>query len=169
MVKNWGEEKMNWRGGRRRLKANFTDGFTDGYKINYYFNLFRRWCFKNLSVNFEFRTKMFNCPPYFSQSVGKSVGNLTRSEMHLMHNPLVFAQSVGNCVGYKFVGVSVGDVVAFQVIIFELSVKYRRTYVSRYGRRWCGGITSNCFRTLCGIPTDIRTSVWPSVMWWHYQ
>ena len=28
---------------------------------------------------------------------------------------------------FKFVGVSVGDVVAFQVIIFELSVKCRRT------------------------------------------
>ena len=28
---------------------------------------------------------------------------------------------------FKFVGVAVGDWVAFQVIIFELSVKYRRT------------------------------------------
>jgi len=28
---------------------------------------------------------------------------------------------------FKFVGVAVGDVVAFQVIIFELSVKHRRT------------------------------------------
>jgi hypothetical protein len=95
MVKNWGEEKMNWRGGRGRLKANFIDRFTDGYKINYYFNLFHRWGVKNPSVNFEFRTKIFNCPPYFSQSVGK----LTRSEMHLMHNPLIFARSVGNFVG----------------------------------------------------------------------
>jgi len=91
MVKNWGEEKMNWRGGRGRLKASFTDG----YKINYYFNLFRRWGVKNPSVIFEFRTKFFNGAPYFSNSVGK----MTRLEMHLMHNPLIFAQSVGNCVG----------------------------------------------------------------------
>jgi hypothetical protein len=94
-VKNWGEEKMNWRGGRGNLNASFTDG----YKINYYFNLFHRWGVKNPSVNFEFRTKFFNDPPYFSWSVGKSVGNITRSEMHLMHNPLKFARSVGNFVG----------------------------------------------------------------------
>jgi len=122
MVKNWGEEKMNWRGGRGSLNANFTDGFTDVYKINYYFNLFRRWGVKNPSVNFEFRTKFFNGPPYFSQSVGKSVGNLTRSEMHLMRNPLIFAQSVGNSVG-----------------------------------------------KIKNVPTAIYSSVWPSVMWWHYQ
>jgi len=53
----------------------------------------------NLSVNFEFRTKIFNDPPYFSRSVGKSVGNMTRSEVHLMHNPLKFARSVGNFIG----------------------------------------------------------------------
>jgi hypothetical protein len=99
MVKNWGEEKMKWRGCRGRLKASFTDGFPDGYKINYYFNLFRRWGVKNPSVIFEFRTKFFNGAPYFSNSVGKSVGKMTRSKMHLMHNPLIFAQSVGNCVG----------------------------------------------------------------------
>jgi hypothetical protein len=51
--------------------------------------------FQNMSVNFEFRTKFFNDPPYFSWSVG----NMTRSEMHLMHNPLKFARSVGNLVG----------------------------------------------------------------------
>jgi len=28
---------------------------------------------------------------------------------------------------FKFVGVAVGDLMAFQVIIFELSVKHRRT------------------------------------------
>jgi hypothetical protein len=122
MVKKWWEEKMNWRGGRGTLKANFTYGFTDGYKINYYFNLFRRWGVKNPSVNFEFRTKICNCPPYFSQSVGKSVGNLTRLEMHLMHNPLVFAQSVSNCVG-----------------------------------------------KIENVPTAINSSVWSSVIWWHYQ
>ena len=86
MVKNWGEEKMNWRGGRGRLKASFTDGF-------------RRWGVKHPSVIFEFHTKFFNGAPYFSNSVGKSVGKMTRSEMHLMHNPLIFAQSVGKCVG----------------------------------------------------------------------
>jgi hypothetical protein len=93
-VKNWGEEKINWRGGRGNLNASFTYG----YKINYYFNLFRRRCVKNPSVNFEFRTKFFNDPPYFEWSVGKSVGNMTRPEMHLMHNPLKFTRSVGNVV-----------------------------------------------------------------------
>ena len=53
----------------------------------------------NPSVNFEFRTKIFNDPPYFSRSVGKSVGNMTRSEAHLMRNPLKFAQYVSNVVG----------------------------------------------------------------------
>jgi len=48
---------------------------------------------------FEFRTKIFNDSPYFSWSVGNSVGKLTRSEMHLMHNPLEFTRSVGNGVG----------------------------------------------------------------------
>jgi len=96
MLKNWGEEKMNWRGGRGRLKASFTDGFTDWYKINYYFNLFRRWWVKNPLVS---RTKFFNATPYFSLSVGTSVGKMTRSEMHLMHNPSIFTRSVGNCVG----------------------------------------------------------------------
>jgi len=98
-VRNEGEEKMNWMGGHLNLYGSFTDGFIDGYKINYYFNLFHRWCVKNPSVNFEFRTNFFNDPPYFSWSVGKSVGNMTQSEMHLMHNPLKFARSVGNCVG----------------------------------------------------------------------
>jgi len=94
-VRNEGEEKMNWTGGQLNLYGSFTDG----YKINYYFNLFRRWCVKNPSVNFEFRTKIFNDPPYFSRSVGKSVGNMTRLEAHLMHNPLKFARSVGNFIG----------------------------------------------------------------------
>jgi hypothetical protein len=86
---------MNWAGGHLNLYGSFTDG----YKINYYFNLFRRWCVKNPSVNFEFRTKIFNDPPYFSWSVGNSVGNITRSEAHLMRNPLKFALFVGNVVG----------------------------------------------------------------------
>jgi len=132
--------------------------------------------FENPSVIFEFCTNIFNYPPYFSQSVGK----LTRSEMHLMHRPLEFAQSVGDFVGNIIhrqltdglysVGKVVGDCgissdyfwtlcemstdkiplvlptdnipsvyasvsVAFQVIIFELSVKCRRTVVRQYGRR----------------------------------
>jgi hypothetical protein len=87
-VKNWGEEKMNWSGGWRDLYGSFTDE----YKINYYFNLFRQWSVKNPSVNFEFQTKIFNDPPYFSWSVGNSVGELTRSEVHLMHNPLEFCR-----------------------------------------------------------------------------
>jgi hypothetical protein len=62
---------------------------------------------------------------------------MTWSEAHLMHNRLKFALFVGNFIGkltrrqltdgFKFIGVSVGDRVAFQVIIFELSVKCRRT------------------------------------------
>ena len=35
-------------------------------------------------ANFEFRTKIFNDPPYFSWSVGNSVSNITRSEAYLM-------------------------------------------------------------------------------------
>jgi hypothetical protein len=68
-------------------------------------------------------------------SVGNSVGKLTRSEMHLMHRPLESAQSVGDLVGniirrqmtdgFYSVGKFVG-IVAFQVIIFELSMKCRR-------------------------------------------
>jgi len=127
----------------------------------YYFNLFRRWSFENPSVIFEFRTNIFNYSPYVLLSVGNSVGNLMRSEMHLMHRPLKFAQSVGDFVGnltcrqmtdeLYSIGKSVGDcgisstyfrtlceipmdgypsvIVAFQVIIFELSVKCRRTVI----------------------------------------
>jgi hypothetical protein len=138
-----------------------TDSPTDIKK--YYFNLFRRWRFKNPSVIFEFRTNIFNYPPYFSLSVGK----LTRSEMHLMHRPLEFAQSIGDLVGNficrqmtdglhsvgKFVGdcgissdyfrtlcempmdlissVCTSVIVVFQVIIFKLSVKCRRTLFRR--------------------------------------
>jgi hypothetical protein len=114
-VRNEGEEKMNWTGGRWNLYGSFTDGFTDGYKINYYFNLFRRQSVKNPSVNFEFRTKFFNDPPYFLWSVGNSIGKMTRSEMHLMHNPLEFARSVGNFVGK-----------------LDPPTTYRRTYIRRY-------------------------------------
>ena len=162
-VKNGRDEKMNWRGEQCDLYGNFTDG----YKKKYYFNLVRRWRFKNPSVIFEFRTNIFNYPPYFSLSVGK----LTRSEMHLMHRPLEFAQSIGDLVGNficrqmtdglhsvgKFVGdcgissdyfrtlcempmdlissVCTSVIVVFQVIIFKLSVKCRRTLFRRYGRR----------------------------------
>jgi len=48
---------------------------------------------------FEFRTKIFNDLPYFSWSVGNSVGELMRLEMHLMDDLLEFAQSVSNGVG----------------------------------------------------------------------
>jgi hypothetical protein len=37
---------------------------------------------------------------------------------------------------------------------------------------WPSGIwyiTSNYFRTLCEMPTDLSPSVWPSGIWWHYQ
>ena len=158
---------MNWRGGRWNLYGSFTDGFTDRYKINYYFNLSRRWSVKNPSVIFEFRTNIFNYPPYFLLFVGK----LTQSEMHLMHRPLEFTQSVGDLVGnitrrqmtdsLNFIGKCVGDcgissdyfrtlcempmdlissvctsvIVVFQVIIFKLSVKCRRTLFHRYVRR----------------------------------
>jgi hypothetical protein len=114
-VRNEGEEKMNWTGGRWNLYGSFTDG----YKINYYFNLFHRWSVKNPLVNFEFRTKSFNDPPYFLWSVGNSVGKMTRSEMHLMHNPLEFARSVGIFVGK-----------------LDPPTTYQQTYIRRYWRRW---------------------------------
>ena len=47
---------------------------------------------------------------------------------------IIFELSV-KCRRTKSVGVAVGDRVAFQVIIFEFSVKCRRTYVRRCGRR----------------------------------
>jgi hypothetical protein len=157
---------MNWRDGRWNLYDSFTDEFTDGYKINYYFNLFRRWSVKNTSVIFEFRTKSFNDPPYFSWSVGKM-----RSEKHLMHNPLEFAQSFDNFFGnlptdlYPSVVTSV--IVAFQVIIFELSVNCRRTYSVGMDVGDCG-ISSNYFRTVCEMPTGLfrRYGRW----WlWHFK
>jgi len=101
------------------LYGSFTDGFTDGYKINYYFNLFSRWSVKNPSVNFEFRTKIFNDSPFVSWSIGNSLGTMTRSEMHLMHNPLEFARSVGNFVGK-----------------LDPSTTYGRTCIRRYWCRW---------------------------------
>jgi hypothetical protein len=136
---------MNWSGGRGNLYASFTDGFTDGYKINYYYNLFRQWGVKNPSVNFEFRTNIFNDPPYFSWSVGNSVGKLTRSEMQLMHNPLKFERSVGNFVSK-----------------LHPPTMYRRTHIRRYGR-WDCGISSNYFRTLCEMLMDLYPSILGSV------
>jgi hypothetical protein len=85
----------------------------------YYFKLFHRWSFENPSVNFEFRTIIFNYPPYFSQSVGNSVGNLTRSEMHLMHRLLEFAQFVDD----------------FICNIDPLTT-YKRTRIRRQIHRW---------------------------------
>jgi len=125
------------------LYGSFTDGFTDGYKINYYFNLFCRWSVKNPSVNFEFRTKIFNKPPFFSWSVGNSIGTMTRSDMHLMHNPLEFARSVGNFVGK-----------------IDPLTNYRRTYSRRYVCRWLW----NFKWTLCEMPTDLYPSVCMSVI-----
>jgi hypothetical protein len=65
--------------------------------------------------------------------------------MHLMHRPLEFAHSVGDFVGnitrgqltngFYFVGNIVGN---------------------------CG-ISSDYFRTLCEMPTDLIPSVWTSV------
>jgi len=109
---------MNLRGGRWNLYGNFTDGFTDGYKINYYFNLFRQKSVKNPSVFFEFHTKIFNDPPYFSWSVGNSIRKMTRSEMHLMHTPLEFAKSVSHFVD------NIGS-----------PTTYRQTYSRWYGHR----------------------------------
>jgi hypothetical protein len=75
-----------------------------------------------------------------------SVGKLTQSEMHLMHRPLEFTQSVGDLVGnitrrqmtdsLNFIGKCVGD---------------------------CG-ISSDYFRTLCEMPTDLIPSVYTSVI-----
>jgi hypothetical protein len=101
------------------LYGSFTDEFTDGYKINYYFNLFHRWSVKNPLVNFEFRTKIFNDPSFFSWSVGNSVGTITRLNLHLMHNPLEFARSVGNF-----------------VCKIDQPTNYRRTYSRRYVCWW---------------------------------
>ena len=101
---------------------------------------------------------------------------MTRSKMHLMHRSLEFAKSVGDVVGNSDPAdniptewnssVSTSMIVAFQVIIFQLSVKYRRTR-----RRLSigidigdGGISSNYFSTLCEMPTDVCPSVWTSVM-----
>jgi hypothetical protein len=109
------KKKMNWTGGRWNLYGSFTDG----YKTNYYFNLLCRWSVKNPSVNFKFRTKSFNDPPYFSRSVGNSVGKMTRSEMHLMHNPLEFARSIGNFIGK-----------------LDPPTTYRRSYIRRHWCRW---------------------------------
>ena len=113
------KKKMNWRGGRWNIYGSFIDGFTNRYKINYYFNLFRWWIVKYPSVIFEFRTKIFNVPPYFSLSIASSVGKMMRSEMHLMHHPLEFAQFVGNFVSK-----------------IDPLITYRQTYICRHWRRW---------------------------------
>jgi len=107
-----------------------------------YFKLFCRWSFENPSINFEFRTIVFNYPPYFSPSVGI----LTRSEMYLMHRLLEFTQVVGDFVGnidppttYRRTGIRLQIHrwlwVAFVVIIFQLSMKCRRTVVRLQSRR----------------------------------
>jgi len=123
-----GEEKNPW---KTEEKKKWTEEAVKGliwqfyrrihrrYKINYYFNLFRRWSVKNPLVNFKFRTKIFNDPSFFSWSVGNSVGTMTRSDMHLIHNPLEFTRSVGNCVGK-----------------IDPPTNYRWTYIHRYICRW---------------------------------
>jgi len=52
-------------------------------------------------------------------------------------------------------------IAAFQVIIFELFVKCRRIYIRRKRRRCVCGISSNDFRTLYDMPTDLY--LYPSV------
>jgi len=162
---------MNWRGCRGNLYYSFTDGFTVGYKINYYFNLFRRWSVNNPSMNFEFRTKIFNYPPYFSWAVGNFVGNLTRLEMHLMHNPLEFVRFVSNFVGkldrrqftdgYISVGMDVGDC---DISCYSLWNADRFISIRRYGRRWLWHFKQLFCVTLYEIPTDLYPSVWTSVI-----
>jgi hypothetical protein len=145
-VKNGRDEKMNWRGGHCDLYGNFIDGFTDGYKKKYYFNLVRRWRFKNPSVIFEFRTNIFNYPPYFSLSVGNSVGKLTQSEMHLMHRPLEFTQSVGDLVG-------------------NITCRQMTDGLNSVGKCVSDcGISSDYFRTLCEMLMDLIPSVCTSVI-----
>ena len=93
--------------------------------------------------------------------------------MHLMHRPLEFAQSVGDCVGN-----------------IDPPTTYRQTGIRLQIRRWVwhlrwlffnsmwnadglpfvgkvvgnGGISSNYFSTLCEMLTDLNPSVWMSVI-----
>ena len=173
-LKNWEEKNPNLRW-KTEEKKTWIEGAVAGtymailptdspteIKNYFYFNLVRRWSIKKPSVIFEFRTKMFNYPPYFSRSVGNSVGKLTRSEMNLMHHPLKFTQSVGIFNGnigppttywrqlirryshrwlWHFktdVNPSVWSsiIIIFQVIIFKLSVKCQRTWIHRYCHWW---------------------------------
>jgi len=53
-----------------------------------------------------------------------------------------------------YLSVLTSVIVVFQVIIFELSVKCRRTYYVGIDVGDCG-ISSNYFRTLCEMPTDL--------------
>jgi hypothetical protein len=151
-LEKWEEKNQNWRWRTEEMKK-----WTEGadvviYKAvlptdspmdikKYYFNFVRRWRFKNPSVIFEFRTNIFNYPQYFSLSVGNSIGKLTRSEMHLMHRPLEFAQSVGDLVG---------NIISRQMTDDRYSVG---KFIGDYG------ISSDYFRTLCQMPTDLIPSV----------
>jgi hypothetical protein len=98
---------------------------------------------------------------------------MTRSEMHLMHRPLEFAQSVSDFVGN-----------------IDPQTTYRRNWIHRQHSRWLWhfkqlfsnslwnadgdysvgmnvsncGIWSNYFQTLCEMPTDLISSVWSSVI-----
>jgi hypothetical protein len=108
----------------------------------YYFNLFRRWPFKNPSVIFEFRTNIFKYHLYFSLPIGNSVSKLTQSEMHLMHRPLEFAQSVGDF-----------------VCNIDPPTNDRRTLFRRSSRRWLWHFQVIFFRTICEMPTYCFPSV----------
>ena len=54
-------------------------------------------------------------------------------------------------------------IVAFQVIVFELTVKCQRT-TSVGMDVGDDGITSNYFRTLCEMPMELYPLVWTSVI-----
>ena len=131
-----GEERSRWKNELKGwslgfIARSFTDGIIDENKKIYYFNLFRQWSFENLSVNFEFCTNIFNYPPYVSPSIGNSVDNMTRSDMHVMHRPLEFAQFVGDCVGN-----------------IDLPTTYRRTGIRLQIHRWLWNLQWLFFNSL---------------------
>ena len=88
-------------------------------------------------------------PPYFSLSVGNSVGNsvgkLTRSDMHVMHCLLEFAQSVGDFFG---------NIIRRQITDGLYSI-------GKFVGDCC--ISSDYFQTLCEMPTNLILSVCTSL------
>jgi hypothetical protein len=132
-VRNEGEEKMNWNGGHLNLYGSFTDGFTDGYKINYYFNLVRRWYVNNPSASLNFAPKFL-----MTLHIFRGPSAILRGQRRIKYATLWNSRSPSVMLSvklnhrqltdvFKFVGVAFGDLMAFQVIIFELSVKHWRT------------------------------------------